>query len=70
MHRDEGIVNVAITLRSGRTPARTQALYRRITEPAHAYAPTAARNVFVVLAENESADRSLGEGAAQHLEKS
>ncbi|MET9760996.1 tautomerase family protein [Streptomyces sp. NPDC006372] len=68
VHRDEGIVYVAITLRSGRTPAQKQALYRRVAELAHTYAGTEPRNVFVVLTENGSADWSLGEGAAQYLE--
>ncbi|MFE7902607.1 tautomerase family protein, partial [Streptomyces sp. NPDC057424] len=67
IHRDDGIVYVAITLRSGRTPAQKQALYRRIAELAQAGAGTEPRNVFVVLTENESADWSLGEGVAQYL---
>ncbi len=66
VHRDEGIVYVAITLRSGRTPTQKRALYRRIAELAHAYAGTEPRNVFVTLTENESIDWSLGEGAAQY----
>ncbi|QWB27848.1 MULTISPECIES: tautomerase family protein [Streptomyces] len=66
--RDEGIVYVAITLRSGRSPERKQALYRRIAELAQAYAGTEPRNVFVALTENESADWSLGEGLAQYLD--
>ncbi|CAL9326607.1 hypothetical protein SUDANB51_00325 [Streptomyces sp. enrichment culture] len=68
MRRDDGIAYVAITLRSGRTPAQKQALYRRIAELAQAYAGTEPRNVFVVLTENASADWSLGEGVAQYLE--
>lgn len=56
MHRDDGIAYVAITLRSGRPPARKQALYRRIAELAQAYAGTEPRNVFVVLTENGPAD--------------
>ncbi|MEU0202964.1 MULTISPECIES: tautomerase family protein [unclassified Streptomyces] len=68
VRRDDGIAYVAITLRSGRTPAQKQALYRRIAELAQAYAGTEPRNVFVVLTENEPADWSLGEGAAQYLE--
>ena len=68
VHRDDGIVYVAITLRSGRAPARKQALYRRIAELAHAYAGAEPRNVFVVLTENEPADWSLGEGRAQYLD--
>ncbi|WP_435282968.1 tautomerase family protein [Streptomyces koelreuteriae] len=66
--RDEGIVYVAITLRSGRSPERKQALYRRIAELAQAYAGTEPRNVLVALTENESADWSLGEGLAQYLD--
>ncbi len=68
MSRDEGIVYVAITLRSGRSPERKQALYRRIAELAQAYAGTEPRNVLVALTENESADWSLGEGLAQYLD--
>ncbi|WP_078940512.1 tautomerase family protein [Streptomyces cellulosae] len=66
VHRDEGIVYVAITLRSGRTPTQKRALYRRIAELAHAYAGTEPRNVFVTLTENESIDWSLGDGVAQY----
>ncbi|KOX06060.1 tautomerase [Streptomyces sp. NRRL B-1140] len=68
VHRDEGIAYIAITLRSGRTPARKQALYRRTAELAQAYAGTEPRNVFIVLTENESADWSLGGGVAQYLD--
>ena len=67
VRRDEGIVYVAITMRSGRTPAQKQALYGRIAELAQAYAGTEPRNVFVTVTENESADWSLGDGVAQYL---
>ncbi|MDQ0402201.1 tautomerase family protein [Streptomyces sp. NBC_01723] len=66
VHRDEGIVFVAITLRAGRTSERKQALYRRIAELAETYAGTEPRNVFVTLTENTSADWSLGHGIAQY----
>lgn len=66
VHRDEGIVYVAITMRSGRTSEQKRALYARIAELAHAYAGTAPRNVFVLLTENASVDWSLGDGAAQY----
>lgn len=66
VHRDDGIVYIAITLRSGRTPAQKQALYRRIAELAHEYAGTEPRNVFITLVENESIDWSLGDGVAQY----
>ncbi|GAA0596335.1 tautomerase family protein [Kutzneria viridogrisea] len=67
VHRDEGIVYVAITMRAGRTTAQKQALYRRIAELAQEYAGTEPRNVFVTLTENESADWSLGNGVAQYV---
>ncbi|MFE2103686.1 MULTISPECIES: tautomerase family protein [unclassified Streptomyces] len=66
VHRDDGIVFVAITMRSGRTPGQKRALYRRIAELAHAYAGTEPRNVFVTVTENESVDWSLGNGEAQY----
>src|SRR5437763_1403555 len=67
VQRDHGIVYVVITMRSGRTTAQKQVLYRRIAELAHAYAETEPRNVFVTVTENESADWSLGHGVAQYL---
>lgn len=66
VQRDDGIVYVAITMRSGRTPAQKQALYRRIAELAHEYAGTEPRNVFITLTENESIDWSFGHGVAQY----
>ncbi|MFJ7175902.1 tautomerase family protein [Streptomyces massasporeus] len=69
VHRDDGNAYIAFTLRSGRTPAQRQVLSRRIAEPAHAYAGTEPRNMFVVPTENGSADWSLGEGVAQYLDE-
>ncbi|MET7481557.1 tautomerase family protein [Streptomyces sp. NPDC005538] len=66
VRRDDGIVFVAITMRSGRSPDRKRALYRRIAELAHAYAGTEPRNVFVTVTENASVDWSLGDGVAQY----
>ncbi|MGV9563575.1 tautomerase family protein [Streptomyces sp. NPDC003480] len=66
IHRDNGIVYIAITMRSGRTPAQKQALYRRIADLAHEYAGTEPRNVFVTVTENESIDWSFGNGLAQY----
>ncbi|GGS09003.1 tautomerase [Streptomyces aureoverticillatus] len=68
VRRDDGIVYVAITMRSGRTPAQKQALYRRIAELAEEYAGTEPRNVFVTVTENESVDWSLGNGVAQYAD--
>ena len=66
IHRDDDLVYVAITMRSGRTPAKKQALYRRIAELAHEYTGTEPRNVFVTLTENEPIDWSFGDGVAQY----
>ncbi|WP_158884821.1 tautomerase family protein [Amycolatopsis anabasis] len=70
IHRDDDLVYVAITMRSGRTPAQKQALYRRIAELAHAYAGTEPRNVFITVTENESIDWSFGDGVAQYADSS
>jgi len=67
VHRDDGIVYVAITMRSGRTPAQKQALYRRIAELGRQYAATEPRNMFITVTENESIDWSLGNGVAQYV---
>jgi phenylpyruvate tautomerase PptA (4-oxalocrotonate tautomerase family) len=68
IRRDDGLVFVTITMRSGRTPAQKQALFRRTAELAHEYAGTEPRNVFVNLLENEPVDWSFGEGAAQYAD--
>ncbi|GAA2440893.1 tautomerase family protein [Actinomadura vinacea] len=67
VHRDDGIVYVAITMRAGRTPAQKQALYRRIAELTHQYAGTEPRNVFITVTENQAIDWSLGNGIAQYV---
>jgi phenylpyruvate tautomerase PptA (4-oxalocrotonate tautomerase family) len=67
IHRDDDIVYVAITMRSGRTPTQKQALYRRIAELTHEYAGTEPRNVFVSVTENEPIDWSFGNGVAQYM---
>lgn len=66
VHRDDGLVFVDITMRSGRTSERKQALYRRIAELASKYAGTEPRNVFVTIHENDLPDWSFGEGIAQY----
>lgn len=66
IRRDDGIVYVALTMRSGRTPAQKRSLYRRIAELAHEYAGTEPRNVFITVTENESIDWSFGNGEAQY----
>jgi phenylpyruvate tautomerase PptA (4-oxalocrotonate tautomerase family) len=68
MDRDDDIVFVAITMRSGRTAEQKQALYRRIAELAHEYSGTEPRNVLVTITENEPIDWSFGDGVAQYAE--
>ena len=66
IHRDDDLVFVAITMRSGRTADQKQALYRRIADLAEEYAGTEPRNVFVTITENELLDWSFGNGVAQY----
>jgi len=66
IHRDDDIVFVAITMRSGRTAEQKQALYRRIAELAQEYAGTEPRNVLVTITENDLLDWSFGDGVAQY----
>ncbi|OXM49261.1 tautomerase family protein [Amycolatopsis alba] len=66
IHRDEGIVFVAITMRHGRTDVQKKSLYRRIAELAEEYAGTEPRNVLVTITENGPVDWSIGNGEAQY----
>lgn len=67
VHRDDGIAFIEITMRTGRTSERKQALYRRIAELADKYAGTEPRNLFITIHENGLADWSFGEGIAQYV---
>ncbi|WP_214322511.1 tautomerase family protein [Nonomuraea sediminis] len=66
IHRDDDLVFIAITMRSGRTPAQKQSLYRTIADLAQQYAGTDPRNIFVTITENEPLDWSFGNGIAQY----
>lgn len=66
IHRDDDLVFIAITMRSGRTAAQKQSLYRRIADLSQQYAGTDPRNVFVTITENEPLDWSFGNGIAQY----
>jgi phenylpyruvate tautomerase PptA (4-oxalocrotonate tautomerase family) len=70
VHRDDGLVFVEITMRSGRTTERKQALYRRIADLAGEYAGTEPRNVFVTIHENDLPDWSFGDGIAHYVIRS
>jgi phenylpyruvate tautomerase PptA (4-oxalocrotonate tautomerase family) len=67
VHRDDGIVFVDVTMRSGRTDDQKKNLYAKVAELASKYADVEPRNVFVTLHENQFADWSFGEGVAQYL---
>lgn len=66
IHRDDGIVFVAITMRPGRTPEQKKSLYRRIAELAEEYAGTEPRNVLVTINETDLINWSFGNGEAQY----
>lgn len=66
VHRDDGLVYVDITMRSGRTAEQKQSLYQRIADLARVYAGTEPRNIFVTLHENDLVDWSFGDGIAQY----
>ncbi|MGW7821158.1 tautomerase family protein [Streptomyces puniciscabiei] len=66
LRKDDSVVFVAITMRSGRPPERKRALYRRIAELVHERTGTAPRNVVVTVTENTSVDWSFGDGEAQY----
>ena len=67
VHRDDGIVYVDITMRSGRTDEQKKTLYAKIAELAGRYTDTEPRNVFVTIHENQFADWSFGNGVPQYL---
>ncbi|MEU3839061.1 tautomerase family protein [Streptomyces sp. NPDC028635] len=64
---DDGVVFIAVTLRTGRTTEQKQHLYRRIAEEAEARAGVEPRNVVVTLYENTSPDWSFGHGETQYV---
>ena len=67
MERTEGFVLVEITLRSGRTTEKKQALYREIARLFAERANIAPDNVMIVLRGNELDDWSFGKGEAQYV---
>jgi 4-oxalocrotonate tautomerase len=67
MERTEGFVLVEITLRSGRTTEKKQALYREIARLFAERAAIAPDNVMIVLRGNELDDWSFGRGEAQYV---
>jgi phenylpyruvate tautomerase PptA (4-oxalocrotonate tautomerase family) len=70
IERDDGIVFVQITMRSGRTREQKRALYRRVTELLEESAGVRPANVLIALCENGLEDWSFGDGRAQLLDQS
>ncbi|MER6566159.1 tautomerase family protein [Streptomyces sp. NPDC001093] len=66
LRKDDSVVFVAITMRSGRSPELKRALYRRIAELVHERTGTPPRDVVVTVTENAPVDWSFGEGEAQY----
>lgn len=66
LRKDDSVVFVAITMRSGRPPELKRALYRRIAELVRERTGTEPRNVIVTVTENTPVDWSFGDGAAQY----
>ncbi|MCE7004441.1 tautomerase family protein [Kibdelosporangium philippinense] len=67
IQRDDDVVFVSITFRSGRTTEQKVALYKRIAELVEKYTSVEPRNVFVHLVENQPTDWSFGNGIAQYI---
>lgn len=59
---------VEITLRSGRSVEKKQALYREIARRMTATGLVRAEDVLIVLRENDTPDWSFGNGVAQYVE--
>jgi phenylpyruvate tautomerase PptA (4-oxalocrotonate tautomerase family) len=65
--RDDGIVYVDITMRTGRGDDLKRKMYRQICQRLTERAGVAPHNVFIVVHENSEADWSFGYGDAQYL---
>ncbi|MEV5875455.1 tautomerase family protein [Streptomyces sp. NPDC052101] len=66
LRKDDSVVFVAVTMRSGRSPEQKRALYRRIAELVHERTGAEPRNVVVTVTENSLVDWSFGDGEAQY----
>jgi phenylpyruvate tautomerase PptA (4-oxalocrotonate tautomerase family) len=64
IHRDDGLVFIHFTMKTGRTDDQKAALYRRIAELLEERFDVRPANVFVAITENQPVDWSLGEGRA------
>lgn len=62
-------VFVEVTLRRGRPAEKKQALNREIAQRMSATGLVRAEDLLIVLHENETADRSFGNGVAQYVER-
>jgi phenylpyruvate tautomerase PptA (4-oxalocrotonate tautomerase family) len=69
IHRDDDLVFVHFTMKSGRTDDQKRALYRRIAELFEERFGIRPANVFVAIADNQLADWSLGNGVATLIDE-
>ncbi|MFC5451295.1 tautomerase family protein [Paenibacillus aestuarii] len=68
IERSDGVLFIQITCKSGRTTEQKTRLYETLATTLSKAVPMRQENVFVVLVENEFADWSFGNGAAQMLQ--
>jgi phenylpyruvate tautomerase PptA (4-oxalocrotonate tautomerase family) len=69
IHRDDDLVFIHFTMKTGRTPDQKRALYRRIAELFEERFGIRPANVFVAIADNQLADWSLGNGVATLIDE-
>ena len=67
VERDEGIVYIQIFLRSGHREEKKKTFYKKSAFFIQEKTSIDAKNIFILLSENNSADWSLGNGEAQYL---
>jgi phenylpyruvate tautomerase PptA (4-oxalocrotonate tautomerase family) len=64
IQRDDDLIFIHFTMKTGRTDAQKRALYRRIAELLGERFGVRAANIFIAITENQLVDWSLGEGVA------
>ena len=69
VERSEGLLFIHITCKSGRTVEQKTCFYETLATTLSKALPMRKEDVFIVLAENEYADWSFGNGAAQMLHR-
>jgi phenylpyruvate tautomerase PptA (4-oxalocrotonate tautomerase family) len=67
IERSDGVIFVQVFLRKGRTVEAKQAFYQRLADLLTERVKARPEDVLITLSENESADWSFGNGAAQYV---